>query len=319
MKYLFFDIECANSYNGDPKICEFGYVLTDEDFKVLRKEDIPMSPGRGKGTSFDRYIPKADPEFDWAYDISYYYTCPEFDEYYDKIAALLKQEDTMLFGFSVFNDVTFLDAAIARYGLKRFDYRVYDIQRLAQNLLKPKKTPNLEALFTSLLGKGELLHLQPHLSRDDAYMSMRILSWLCQKENATPSELFSRAPHCAFSALEELQKHYDSLKKRQENEANLKEGMRRWEEFCLENENSHPLVHVSKTLKKDLKSLEAIIDACRKLGYGAATSLMQSDIFINGYGSEKIKANAAIKATYPGKIMSCKEFRDLVKKPSSPS
>ena len=35
MKYLFFDIECANRLN---KICEFGYVLTDENFNILKKD-----------------------------------------------------------------------------------------------------------------------------------------------------------------------------------------------------------------------------------------------------------------------------------------
>ena len=28
MRYLFFDIECANCYDSEAKICEFGYVLT---------------------------------------------------------------------------------------------------------------------------------------------------------------------------------------------------------------------------------------------------------------------------------------------------
>ena len=40
MKYLFFDIECANCYDGVGKICEFGYVLTDEYFTVLEEESL---------------------------------------------------------------------------------------------------------------------------------------------------------------------------------------------------------------------------------------------------------------------------------------
>ena len=36
MRYLFFDIECADGYN----ICAFGYVITDYNFNVLLKEDI---------------------------------------------------------------------------------------------------------------------------------------------------------------------------------------------------------------------------------------------------------------------------------------
>ena len=34
-KYLFFDLEYATSKGGNIKICEFGFVITDENFKIL--------------------------------------------------------------------------------------------------------------------------------------------------------------------------------------------------------------------------------------------------------------------------------------------
>ena len=37
MKYLFFDIECSNCFNNIGKMCEFGYVVTDENFKIITK------------------------------------------------------------------------------------------------------------------------------------------------------------------------------------------------------------------------------------------------------------------------------------------
>ena len=40
MKYLFFDIECSNGHD----ICSFGYCLTDEKFKIIKKEDIVINP-----------------------------------------------------------------------------------------------------------------------------------------------------------------------------------------------------------------------------------------------------------------------------------
>ena len=48
MKYLFFDIECSNCFNGIGKMCEFGYVLTDESLRVMKSGEIPMSPGKGR-------------------------------------------------------------------------------------------------------------------------------------------------------------------------------------------------------------------------------------------------------------------------------
>ena len=44
MRYLFFDCEFANCYNGKEKICEFGYVMVDETFNVLYKGNIINNP-----------------------------------------------------------------------------------------------------------------------------------------------------------------------------------------------------------------------------------------------------------------------------------
>jgi flagellar basal body rod protein FlgG len=44
VKYLFFDLEFANSRDGKPKICEFGYVVTDEGFRVLSRGNLIIDP-----------------------------------------------------------------------------------------------------------------------------------------------------------------------------------------------------------------------------------------------------------------------------------
>ena len=53
MKYVFFDIECACVFKSVAKICAFGYVLTDEQFNVLEREDILLNP-KGKFHLTDR-------------------------------------------------------------------------------------------------------------------------------------------------------------------------------------------------------------------------------------------------------------------------
>lgn len=40
MKYLFFDCEFANCFASREKICEFGYVMVDENFNDLYKDNI---------------------------------------------------------------------------------------------------------------------------------------------------------------------------------------------------------------------------------------------------------------------------------------
>lgn len=44
MDYVFFDIECANCIEGQAKICSFGYVVTDEQFDVIEREDLIVNP-----------------------------------------------------------------------------------------------------------------------------------------------------------------------------------------------------------------------------------------------------------------------------------
>lgn len=44
MNYLFFDIECANCFEGKAKICEFGYVLINEQFEIIKKELFLINP-----------------------------------------------------------------------------------------------------------------------------------------------------------------------------------------------------------------------------------------------------------------------------------
>ena len=54
MKYVFFDIECSNSFVESSKICSFGYVLTDEKFNIIKKEDIFINPsGKFKLSDID--------------------------------------------------------------------------------------------------------------------------------------------------------------------------------------------------------------------------------------------------------------------------
>ena len=84
MKYLFFDIECSNCFNGKGKVCEFGYVITDENFKIISAQDIPMSPGKGRGNRFHLRDRMAVEDVKLAYDEAYYYEQPELPAFYER-------------------------------------------------------------------------------------------------------------------------------------------------------------------------------------------------------------------------------------------
>lgn len=319
MKYLFFDIECSNNFNGRPKMCEFGYVLTDDQFKVLRKDDIPMSPGHYcHDNKFDMSIHKRDPEFEWAYDPDYYFSCPEFPFFYETIKNLLKMEDAILFGFAVSNDIWFIDCAIKRYKLKPFDYVVYDIQNMAQFFAQRKKALNLEATFKEFCPIEEFIRLQPHLSRDDAYMSMRILEELTKKNHLTPSEIIGLSKDFRFSSEEYLSKCYQEAKEKQERAFRHAECKRLSDEFYREcslspsNSNSpRKVVRISGAIKTNLELLKETIEAIKEKGFLYLNRVNEYDYFVVADEEDLEGVNSSIKSSSLNKTITLSDFKKL--------
>ena len=51
-QFVFFDCECANTFEGVGKICSLGYVITDDDLNVIESEDVVINPE----CDFDWYL-----------------------------------------------------------------------------------------------------------------------------------------------------------------------------------------------------------------------------------------------------------------------
>ena len=109
MKYLFFDLEYASCKDGDKKICEFGYVVTNENFKVLEKGKYIINPNISRG--------------EWDYralrDIltrtrEEYERCLNFKYHHLKILRLITESD-YIFGHTVAGDVVAINQNYARY------------------------------------------------------------------------------------------------------------------------------------------------------------------------------------------------------------
>ena len=124
MKYLFFDIECADG--GKATICSFGYVIADENFKILRREDIVINP-QGRFYLTGR---AGRPDVHLAYPEATFKRAPAFDKFYNKIKALVENEEYYVVGHSIGDDVTYLNKACARYKLEPLSFRYFDTQRM---------------------------------------------------------------------------------------------------------------------------------------------------------------------------------------------
>ena len=92
MKYLFFDLEYATSKGNNVKICEFGYVITDEYFNIQDSGNYIINPNI-KNNEWDRMVVK---------NILHRRVCeyeeePKFNEYYNMIVKLIKSADYIFY------------------------------------------------------------------------------------------------------------------------------------------------------------------------------------------------------------------------------
>ena len=124
MRYVFFDIECADGGKGS--ICSFGYVITDEHFRELESADIIINPD----SRFYLVGRSKRPDIILSYSEAEFRKAPKFPVFYPKIKAMLEAKDQIVVGHSVQDDVNFLCKACARYALSPLQFHFVDSQSL---------------------------------------------------------------------------------------------------------------------------------------------------------------------------------------------
>ena len=192
MKILFFDLENATS-KGGAKICEFGYVVTDEQFNVTERGNFIINPNI-------RYN-----EWDW-YVVrkvltrkkNEYTKQPTFKEYYPQIRDLMLSADYVV-GHSLDGDAKAVNGECARYGLPAIDYDYYDERDV---FLRYTDTVNQRSVMNILLDLGVEGDTTEHDAEADAYNTMIGMKTMVERSG------LSLADFC---------RHYASAKGRSEN------------------------------------------------------------------------------------------------------
>ena len=326
-KLLFFDVECSNNFGGNGKVCEFGAVITDEKFNIIKEYDIPMSPGKGRENRFDLKIYDRDPLFDWAYDKDYYFTCPEFPEYYKLIKKLLEVEDMIVFGYSVDNDIRYLSYPISKYGLSQLSYIANDIKPMIKLYSKERlQVGGLNAAFKNICGAKAGALLCPHLARDDAKMTMMIVKRICDNLEITIEELIELCPDCHYDSIEYLNQHkskkeYKKLHPELYSKKSMvtidKEAQTLWCDFYKENlpflesiDCVGNIVSISSKLKESVDIIKKTIDAIKRKKLVAYNGITGSDMLIVYDEDDKNRLQSMLKHPYNGKIIMYNEFID---------
>lgn len=181
MNLVFFDIECASVNKTTAKICAFGYVVCDEKFNIIKKEDILINP-RGKFHLTDR---KGDKGLVLPYSYDEFKKYPPFTEIYPEIKSLLEDKNNIVLGHSTMNDIKYLNLETRRFRLPSFDFAFSDSQLIYMTYINDfKRQFGLEYIA------GELgVEFTPHRAADDAYATMRVVEAMCKAKGCTYFEL----------------------------------------------------------------------------------------------------------------------------------
>ena len=180
MNYLFFDLECANTFDNIGKICEFGYVLTDENLNVIRHGIHLINPV----AKFDWYVKHkilSRPTSD-------YMNVPKYPKIYkEHIKELLEAPDTVYVGHGVENDVKFLNDEAARYKLPKFERDYVDAALIHKSFYNLENTRSIKKIITEELGIKDKKKL--HNSEYDAKMTLAYVNKMCQESNFSFEQL----------------------------------------------------------------------------------------------------------------------------------
>lgn len=179
MKYLAFDLEAANGYKLY-SVCSFGYCIADENFNILKKENIWINPkckynlnGTRKNIGLDLHLDKA------VLDAS-----PDFPQVYDRIKTLLTDPSVVVIGHAVESDVNMINKTCQHYGLPSIDYEFYCSQLFFRLFKGEKDVRSLGKIAEEI---GIVFHA--HTADDDAYASLMTLKYLVETTGKSLTQL----------------------------------------------------------------------------------------------------------------------------------
>ena len=202
MRYLFFDIECCVGAH----ICEFGYVITDENFNPIEKKDITINP---KAKFYLTGRPKR-PDIELFYTEEHYYKSPEFPEFYKEIKRLLEHDNQIIMGHAISNDADFINRACKKYDLAPINFQFHDSQKIYKEFFGINKSISLEKA-------GEKLNVEfpqyLHKSDEDSELTMKLVKSMCEQLEVTLPELIDLCPSC-IGRTENFIVRYNEAKER---------------------------------------------------------------------------------------------------------
>ena len=254
----------------------------DEEFNILKTDDIPMSPGRGKDYQFYLKGRNGEKDLELAYEYDFYFSQPEFPHFYQRIKKLMEDPNTICFAYSMQNDIRHIDGTCRRYKLEPLNYTCYDVQMMVGKYLKIKTSVSLHEACTKIVGADAIMNLQEHLSRDDAEMERLIFEKLCEINEKSPQEFLDECGYAKTNSIAFIKR----AKERAERKRIRSEGYKLYrslvcpDEELDKEENIGRRYNISGELKASPKELNEVIDLIKKKNGLFSNLLSKTDYFI---------------------------------------
>jgi hypothetical protein len=180
MKYLFYDLEYATSKGGNIKICEFGYVVTNEKFDVLERDNFIIDPNVTR-QDWDWWVIKNK----LTRKVNEYENSPAFPHFYSNIKRLIDNADYVI-GHTLNGDAKALNIECQRYDMPSLDYDFYDVKNIFRQYSNTKKDTSVANILVALGIDGEQ---NEHDAETDAYNTMIELKKMLDSLGFTFEEL----------------------------------------------------------------------------------------------------------------------------------
>ena len=184
MEYLVIDTESCTGRADDGSLCSLGYAICDENLNVLKQEDILFNPLPKRFMVGDKKNSKRT-GVTFAYEVEEFRASPRFEALYGKVKQLF--EGRTVLGFSMSNDVKYLNNACDVFSLPRIEYKFYDVQFIYQ-LLHPEDT----AIGLKTLNTKYGIDYVEHRADEDAAASIVLLKNILYLEKTTLNEVIDK-------------------------------------------------------------------------------------------------------------------------------
>lgn len=185
MKYLFYDLEYATSAGGVMKVCEFGYVTTDENFNVLDRNNFIINPNISRGEWDYRVISKI-----LTRSIEEYESGKRFGYYYNYIKKSIEEADCVI-GHSLNNDALAINQECIRVNKPSIDYDFYDVKEFYKEYSNTTEATSVVNMLKELGINGDDKY---HDAEADAYNTMLELKKMVHELDITLDEFIELVP-----------------------------------------------------------------------------------------------------------------------------